>query len=78
MIVSRLKPQKGGGHGGGLVHTLLHLVQDLGVEETSGLLVERAVDGDNITLSQELVKVLDSSAANLLLHLGLERLVIEV
>jgi len=59
-------------------HTLLHLTNDLLVEETSGLLVERAVNGDNITLTQELVEVLNSSAANLLLDLGLKGLVIEV
>lgn len=40
--------------------------------------MERAVDGDNITLTQELVEVLNSSATNLLLNLGLEGLVIEV
>lgn len=65
-----------GCHGG--IHTLLHLAENLLVEETSGLLVKRAVDGDNVTLAQELVKVLDSSAANLLLNLRLQGLVIEV
>jgi hypothetical protein len=60
------------------IHTLLHLAENLLVEETSGLLVKGAVDGDNVTLAQELVKVLDSSAANLLLNLRLEGLVVEV
>lgn len=40
--------------------------------------MERAVDGDNVTLGQELIKVLNSSAANLLLNLRLEGLVVEV
>lgn len=60
------------------VSTLLHLAEELLVEETLGLLVERAVDGDNVTLSQHLLEVLDTSAANLLLLLGAQGLVIKV
>jgi hypothetical protein len=40
--------------------------------------VEWAVDGDDITLGQHLLEVLDSSAANLLLLLGREWLVVVV
>jgi hypothetical protein len=40
--------------------------------------VERAVDGDNITLCQHLLEVLDTTAANLFLLLGREGLVVEV
>lgn len=58
--------------------TLLHLGDELLVEETPGLLVERAVDGDNIALSQHLLQVLDTSAANLLLLLSAQWLVVEV
>jgi len=58
--------------------TLLHLGDQLLVEETSSLLVERAVDGDDIALGQHLFEVLDTSAANLLLNLWLQWLVIEV
>lgn len=58
--------------------TLLHLVDGFLVKQTSSLLVEGAVDGDDVTLGEELVKVLDSSAANLLFNLGPKRLVIKV
>ena len=40
--------------------------------------MERAVDGNNITLCQHLLQVLNTTASNLLLDLRLERLVIEV
>jgi hypothetical protein len=58
--------------------TRLHLVNEVLVEETAGLLVQRAVDGDNVTLCEHLLEVLDAAAANLLLLLGAERLVVEV
>jgi len=58
--------------------TRLHLADELLVEETLGLLVERAVDGDNVTLCEHLLEVLDTTAANLLLLLGAEGLVVEV
>ena len=58
--------------------TGLHLGDEVLVEETAGLLVERAVDGDNITLSEHLLEVLDAAAANLLLGLGGEGLVVKV
>jgi len=57
---------------------LLHLGDELLVEETARLLVERAVDGDNIALGQHLLEVLHTSAANLLLLLGRQRLVVKV
>lgn len=59
-------------------HTLLHLGDQVLVEQTSSLLVERAVDGHNIALSQHLLEILNTAAANLLLHLRLEGLVVEV
>jgi hypothetical protein len=58
--------------------TLLHLGDQLLVEQASGLLVQRAVDGNHITLSQHLLQIHDTTAANLLLDLGLEGLVVEV
>ena len=58
--------------------TLLHLGDELLVEQTSRLLVQRAVDGDNVALRQHVFQVLDSSASNLLLDLGLEWLIVEV
>jgi len=58
--------------------TLLHLGDQLLVEETASLLVEWAVDGDNIALSQHLLQAVNTSAANLLLLLGAEWLVVEV
>jgi hypothetical protein len=59
-------------------HTRLHLGDQVLVEQTAGLLVERAVDGDDITLGQHLLEGVDSAAANLLLNLRLKRLVVEV
>lgn len=58
--------------------TRLHLADELLVEETASLLVERAVDGDNIALGEHLLEVLDTTAADLLLLLSAERLVVEV
>lgn len=40
--------------------------------------MERAVDGDNVTLCEHLLEVLDAAAANLLLLLGRKGLVVEV
>jgi hypothetical protein len=59
-------------------HTLLHLGDQLLVEKTTGLLVQRAVNSNNITLCQHLLQVLNTSASNLLLNLWLKWLVIEV
>jgi hypothetical protein len=58
--------------------TLLHLGDQLLVEETTGLLVQRAVDGDDIALSKHLLEALNATAANLLLNLRSQRLVVEV
>lgn len=58
--------------------TRLHLADEVLVEETAGLLVERAVDGDNVTLCKHLLEVLDATATNLLLLLRAERLVVKV
>lgn len=57
---------------------LLHLGDEVLVEQTAGLLVERAVDGDNVTLCEHLLEVLNAAAANLLLDLGAQGLVVEV
>lgn len=62
----------------GSEHTRLHLADEILVEETASLLVERAVDGDNVTLCEHLLEVLDAAAANLLLLLSAEGLVVEV
>lgn len=40
--------------------------------------MQRAINGNNIALRQHILQILHSSAANLLLKLGLERLVVEV
>lgn len=58
--------------------TLLHLGNEVLVEETSGLLVQWAVDGNNITLSQHLFQAVYTSASDLFLELRLEWLVVEV
>lgn len=63
----------GGGH-----NTLLHLGDQLFIEHASGLLVQRAIDGDDIALCQHLLQILHTSASNLLLKLGLKGLVVEV
>lgn len=58
--------------------TLLHLGDELLVEHTLGLLVQRAVDSDDISLSEHLLEVLNSSATNFLGSLFGKGLVIEV
>lgn len=58
--------------------TLLHLGDEVLVEQTTGLLVQGAVDGHDITLSKHLLEVLDTAAANLLLDLGAQGLVVVV
>ena len=58
--------------------TWFHLVEQLLVEQTARFLVEWAVDGNNITLAEHVLEILDSPAADFLLHLLGERLVIEV
>lgn len=56
----------------------LHLADQLLVEHAVGLLVERAVDGDNVTLGEHVLELVDTSAANLLLLLGGQGLVVVV
>ena len=58
--------------------TLLHLRDELLVEQSPRLLVQRAVDRHDIALAQHLFQTVYSTTANLLLDLGLQRLVIEV
>lgn len=57
---------------------LLHLGDQLLVEETFGLLVKRAVDGDDITLGEHFLESVNTTAANLLLNLGAQGLVVVV
>lgn len=57
---------------------LLHLGNEVLVEETASLLVERAVDGDDVALGEHLLEVLDTAAADLLLDLGAKGLVVVV
>jgi len=59
-------------------HTLLHLGDQLLVEQTAGLVVQGSVDGNDITLGEHLLEVVDTTAANLGLLLGRQRLVIVV
>jgi hypothetical protein len=58
--------------------TGLHLGDQLLVEQTAGLLVQGAVDGDNVTLGEHLLEVVDATAADLLLGLGGQGLVVVV
>jgi hypothetical protein len=58
--------------------TRLHLGNQVLVEQTAGLLVQGAVDGDDIALRKHLLQIVDAAAANLLLLLGTEGLVVEV
>lgn len=58
--------------------TLLHLADELLVEEATGLLVEWAVDGHNIALCQHILQSVDSAATNLLLNLWGKWLVVVV
>jgi hypothetical protein len=58
--------------------TLLHLGDEFLVEHTLGLLVKRAVDGDNVALGEHLLEALNSAAANFLLGLSVEGLIVKV
>ena len=58
--------------------TLLHFRDQFLIEQTSSLLVQRAVDGDYVTLGQHLLQIIHTSAPNLLLNFGFKRLVIEI
>jgi hypothetical protein len=57
---------------------LLHLGEEVLVEEAARLLVERAVDGHDVALREHLLKAVDAAAADLSLLLGGQRLVVEV
>lgn len=57
--------------------TRLHLADEFFVEETTSLLVERAVDGDDITLREHVFKLLHSSSLDSLGRLRGEVSVIE-
>lgn len=56
----------------------LHLGNQLLVEQTARLLVQGAVDGDDVALGDELLQGIDAAAANLLLDLVRQRLVVVV
>jgi hypothetical protein len=58
--------------------TGLHLRDEVLVEETAGLLVQGAVNSDNVTLGEHLLEVLNATATDLLLGLGREGLVVVV
>jgi len=58
--------------------TGLHLRDEVLVEETAGLLVQGAVNGDNVTLGEHLLEIIDTTATDLLLGLGGEGLVVVV
>lgn len=58
--------------------TGLHLSDEVLVEETTGLLVQGAVDSDDVALAEHLLKGIDAAAADLLLDLGGQWLVVVV
>ena len=58
--------------------TLLHLRDELLVEQAPRLLVQRAVDRHHVALAQHLLQALHAPAADLLLLLQRQRLVVEV
>lgn len=60
------------------VRALLHLGDEVLVEQTLGLLMERAVDSNNVTLGEQLLESVDAAASNLLLLLLGQGLVVEV
>jgi hypothetical protein len=60
------------------IRALLHLADKFLVEETLGLLMQRAVDCDNVTLGDELLEGIDTAGTNLLFNLGAQRLVVVV
>lgn len=60
------------------VGALLHLGDELLVEETLGLLVQGAVDGNNVAAGDELLERVDALGANLGLLLGRQGLVVVV
>ena len=57
---------------------LLHLGDELLVEQALGRLVQRAVDGDDVALRDHLLEALDAAAPDLLLDLGRQALVVVV
>jgi hypothetical protein len=59
-------------------HTLLHLRDELLVEQAPRFLMQRAVDRHNIALLQHLFQGVTAPAANLLLYFGLEGLIVVV
>jgi len=70
--------RRDGGWGWKEGHTRLHLRNQLLVEQTASLLMQRAVNSNDITLGDHFLQVLNTSAANLLLDLGLQGLVVKI
>lgn len=68
----------GGGKGEVRRYTFLHFGDEIFVEETPGLLMQRAIDGHDIALRQHLLQILNASASNLLLQLRLKGLIIKI
>ena len=58
--------------------TLLHLGDQFFIEHASSLFVQRAIDGDDVTLCQHLFQILHTSTSNLFFKFGFEGLVVEV
>ena len=55
-----------------------HLRNELLVKQALGLLVQWAIDCDDVALGEHLLEILDAATANLLLNLRAERLVVVV
>jgi hypothetical protein len=70
----RARSQKRGRRG----HTRLHLSNQLLVEQTASLLMQRTVNSNDITLGDQFLQGINTSATNLLLDFGLQRLVVEI
>lgn len=59
-------------------HTLLHLRDQFLIEQASSLLMQRAIDGNNIALPQHFLKTLHTSASDLFFDFWFEGLIVEV
>jgi hypothetical protein len=58
--------------------TRLHLGDEILIKESSSLGVERAFDVYNVALRHHLLETLNTTASNVLLNLGCQRLIVEV
>ena len=66
------------GTGDDLGRTLLHLGNQLLVEQSARLLMQRAVDGDDVALRYHLLEIHHPSASDLLFLLRRQRLIVKV